>query len=205
MNAALAATYDRIAEAWDEAHADDVWWHPVVDRFVSFLPPAARVLDVGCGSGYAAARMTDAGYAVTGMDFSARQLEAARRRAPQARFIHGAIEELDALDERYDGVLAQAVLLHFPREAAGGIVNSIAGRLAEDGVLYISVKELRSDRPAEGMVRDELAGETFERFFSFFRMEELVDHARAAGLSILEASKNPAGRAVWLQIIARKC
>lgn len=52
------------------------------------LPPAQfpRALDICCGSGQWASAMADAGYDVIGIDASAAQVDAARRRCAVARF-----------------------------------------------------------------------------------------------------------------------
>ena len=50
------------------------------------LPPGARVLDVGCGSGLLARRLSDAGFEVIGVDASPAMIDLARAHAPAARF-----------------------------------------------------------------------------------------------------------------------
>lgn len=45
------------------------------------LPPGARILDVGCGTGRHAVGLAQAGYAVTGVDLSAEMLAIARTKA----------------------------------------------------------------------------------------------------------------------------
>lgn len=52
------------------------------------------VVDLGCGSGILARRVSDAGYDVEGVDLSAAMLNLARRTAPRATFRHGSL--LDA-------------------------------------------------------------------------------------------------------------
>src|SRR5436190_7756662 len=52
------------------------------------------VVDLGCGSGILARRMTDAGYDVLGVDVSAAMLDIARAQAPKARFVEAPL--LDA-------------------------------------------------------------------------------------------------------------
>lgn len=47
---------------------------------------AGTVVDLGCGSGVTARKLTDAGYAVVGADLSEALVELARRRAPEATF-----------------------------------------------------------------------------------------------------------------------
>src|SRR5262249_43323997 len=62
--------YERHALAWDAdrraAGWNDMRW---IDRFVGLLPPAAAVLDLGCGGGEpVAASMVARGFQVTGVD-----------------------------------------------------------------------------------------------------------------------------------------
>jgi SAM-dependent methyltransferase len=47
------------------------------------------VVDLGCGSGIWAGTLTDAGYDVLGIDYSAAMIALARKNAPRARFRHG--------------------------------------------------------------------------------------------------------------------
>ena len=49
------------------------------------LPPGARVLDVGCGSGLLARRLLEAGFEVIGVDASPAMIDLARTQAPGAR------------------------------------------------------------------------------------------------------------------------
>ena len=51
----------------------------------SRLPPRARVLDVGCGSGLLARRLVEAGFDVVGVDASPAMIDLARTQAPGAR------------------------------------------------------------------------------------------------------------------------
>lgn len=77
-----------------------------------------RVLDLGCGSGAlaeACARITG-GENVVGLDSSAADLEAARRRVPGASFHHGRAEELPFEDASFDAALAQ-LLVHLVDDA----------------------------------------------------------------------------------------
>jgi SAM-dependent methyltransferase len=56
-------------------------------RYVlTLLPTGASVVELGCGSGITARRLTDAGHDVLGIDQSPALIALARERAPQARF-----------------------------------------------------------------------------------------------------------------------
>ena len=49
------------------------------------------MVDLGCGSGVLAERLTRAGYDVLGIDISESMLKLARKRAPKARFVRGSL------------------------------------------------------------------------------------------------------------------
>lgn len=59
------------------------------------LAPGCLVVDIGCGSGGWARRLTDAGYAVLGIDQSRALLSLARARAPRAVFQQGSFLDID--------------------------------------------------------------------------------------------------------------
>lgn len=73
------------------------------------LAPGARVLDVGCGPGRHAVALAAAGYAVTGIDVSAKFLDIAAQRARDAKVV-AAFFEVDArrmpFDDEFDGVIS---------------------------------------------------------------------------------------------------
>ena len=76
-------------------------------RFAAALPYlTGRVLDVGCGSGALAGRLTADRY--YGTDVDTESLELARSRFPD----HVFSSQLPALDERFDTVVALAVIEH---------------------------------------------------------------------------------------------
>lgn len=53
------------------------------------------VVDLGCGSGILASQMTEAGYQVLGIDYSASMIELARAKAPKASFQVGSFLDME--------------------------------------------------------------------------------------------------------------
>lgn len=112
--------WDREAQTFDEAPdhglADracrDAWRALLLDH----LPPApARVADLGCGTGTLALLLAEAGYAVTGVDFSPEMVRRGQARAGHvARFLEGdaAVPPLEPAS--YDVVLSRHVLWTMP-------------------------------------------------------------------------------------------
>jgi SAM-dependent methyltransferase len=86
------------------------------------LPPAARVLDVGGGTGQYAVALAAAGHAVSLIDLSPRLLERARAHAQDRKVRLMAVQEGNAVDlsrfdtASFDAVLLMGPLYHLPRE-----------------------------------------------------------------------------------------
>src|SRR4029450_12350765 len=58
------------------------------------LPPGARVIDLGCGSGTFTALLARAGFDCVGLDISAKLVAVGRRKHPHIAFVAGDIEHL---------------------------------------------------------------------------------------------------------------
>jgi SAM-dependent methyltransferase len=65
-----------------------------------------RLLDIGCGSGYAAVLAAERGARVTGLDATPELLEIARERLPAGTFITGEMDALPFEDESFDAAVA---------------------------------------------------------------------------------------------------
>jgi len=196
----LRATYDRIAEDWAKDHEGDTWWRECTTRFASLLPQGARVLDAGCGSGQKARFFQDRGFQVLGIDFSEKLLEIARQTATASDFRLLDLRDIRTLSEQFDGVFAQASLLHIPKAETFSVIEGMVSRLVPQGLLYIAVKAQRPGHPEEEMVTENDYGYDYERFFSYYTLDEMRRHVDRLGLSLVhgEVSQD------WMQIIARK-
>ena len=61
-----------------------------VQWLLSQLAPASKVVDIGCGTGRPVCEMlAEAGHHVTGVDFSSRMIETARKQVPSASIVQG--------------------------------------------------------------------------------------------------------------------
>jgi SAM-dependent methyltransferase len=111
--------------------------------FLELLPAGASILELGCGAGNHAAEMLARGFALRATDGSPEMAEIASRRlnhpVERMRF-----DELDE-SEAFDGVWANACLLHVPKEELGGILMRIHRALKVGGVFYASYKAGEGD------------------------------------------------------------
>jgi SAM-dependent methyltransferase len=103
--------------AYDEdlAYIHDQGYSRVAEEAAAFvlelLPPRAAVVELGCGAGVTARRLTDAGHEVLGIDQSEALIALARERAPRARFRVGSFVT-EPLPE-CDAVLAISEVLNY--------------------------------------------------------------------------------------------
>lgn len=202
----LKETYNRIGEHWNADHAQDDWWIEGTDAYLRCLPAGGEVLDVGCASGLKANYLIENGFKVAGIDISDKLLEIAKRNVPEGRFTELSMMDLDHMPERFDGVFAQASLLHIPKKDAEDAVQKMDHRLKMGGFLYIAVKERREGQPEEEIVKEHDYGFDYERFFSYFSMTELETYFAHAGIEVVSEFRNPSpsGKTVWLQMIGKK-
>ncbi len=125
-----------------------------LDEFLSRLPRGGAVLELGCGSGQDSAYMLARGFDVTPTDGSPElAAEAARllgRNVDVVRF-----EELCSLDT-FEGIWAEACLLHVPRADLASVLGRIFRALKGGGVLAASFKS------GEAEARDR-----YGRFFNY--------------------------------------
>ncbi|MGB2952322.1 MAG: bifunctional demethylmenaquinone methyltransferase/2-methoxy-6-polyprenyl-1,4-benzoquinol methylase UbiE [Gaiellaceae bacterium] len=103
--AGVREMFDRIAPVYDLMNRAmtaglDRRWRRETARAV--VRPGDRVLDACCGTGDLALACRDSGGRVTGLDFSDRMLEQARRKAPELEWIRGDALELPFADGSFD-------------------------------------------------------------------------------------------------------
>lgn len=127
---------------------------PHLETFLARLRAGASILELGCGAGQDSEYMLSAGFDVHPTDGTPDIAKAAQARLgiPVRTLLFENIEDV-AL---YDGVWANACLLHVPRPALPGIIGRIHTALKPGGVFYASFKA----GEAEG--RD-----TFGRYYNY--------------------------------------
>ncbi|MFL5953884.1 MAG: bifunctional demethylmenaquinone methyltransferase/2-methoxy-6-polyprenyl-1,4-benzoquinol methylase UbiE [Gaiellaceae bacterium] len=103
---AVRSMFDRIAPVYDAMNRImtlglDLRWRRLAAE--SAVRPGNRVLDAACGTGDLAVADAKAGASrVTGLDFSPRMLERARRKAPALEWVQGDMLALPFADQTFD-------------------------------------------------------------------------------------------------------
>ncbi|WP_313593161.1 class I SAM-dependent methyltransferase [Agrobacterium cavarae] len=135
---------------------------PRLQAFLAALPPGGRILELGCGAGQDSEAMLARGFDVHPTDGTPEMAHAAAERLGVATstLLFEDIAEQNA----YDGIWANACLLHVPRATLPSIIARIHTALKGKGVFYASYKA----GTAEG--RDEL-----DRFYNYPSPDWLSD------------------------------
>ena len=108
------------------------------NRFAAYLPPAATVIDIGCGSGRDVRAFCDMGFKATGLDASEKLVRLATERVG-IKVINADMSSWIA-EEPYDGIWCCASLMHLDDEECRRFFANLDHNLKPCGVLYISVK-----------------------------------------------------------------
>ena len=194
FDAATLAFYDAEALAYAAR-----WVEPSdhLAAFLASLPTGARVLELGCGNGRDTAAMIAAGFDVDATDGSpALAAEAAARLGQAVR-----VMRFDALDANraYDGVWAEACLLHVPRAGLADVLARIWRSLRPGGVHAATFKA----RGVEG--RDRLG-----RLFNQLTVREVVSAYDEAGAwEVLAVEERTGGgydgvETPWVGVVLRR-
>jgi SAM-dependent methyltransferase len=176
----VKANYDLIADSWNRARTT----LPPLDEalfsaFMQRLPPAARVLDIGCGTGRPIAAMLAAmGCRVRGIDRSGALLAHARLNVPLASFEQGEIEDYQ-IAAQWDGVVLWDVIFHIPRARHRGILTDIFAALAPGGMLVLTSGGSIDD---PGPFTDMMFGVDF--FYDALPRQALVDLCLTLGYTL---------------------
>ena len=205
-HAARSATvraYDASATDYLERTADlPASIASAIGRFVEVVPPGSRVLEVGSGSGRDALALERAGLSVRRTDITPAFVDLLRDRGHQADQLDPLVDDLAdpaTPDAAYDGVWADASLLHVEREDLSTVLARLARATRPGGGLFVSVKEGDGeDWSIHGNV-------TAPRFFTFWREEPLRSTLEAAGWSVREVVRTEGGeREPWLGALASR-
>jgi len=117
--------------------------HTRLARFLELLPAGGKILELGCGAGDDSAAMLAGGFDVRPTDGSPEMADEASRRLgrPVETLLFHDLDEVEA----YDGVWANACLLHVPRPELSQVLARIWRALKPAGHLYASFKAGEAD------------------------------------------------------------
>lgn len=162
-------------------------------EFLSRMKEGGTILDYGSGSGRDSAYFLDKGFSVDSLDGSAEMKAQAERlfgiKVKLASFL--SLEEKD----KYDGIWAQASILHLEEHDLRVALTLIERALKRDGVFYSSFRKGEEDGYEKGRWYTNM---TERRFLSFLPAKLYVEKIWKS------QDVRPGVNRTWLSIICRK-
>lgn len=189
--------YNRSAESFQLGTRD----HDVsqnIDALLRHLQGAGprTILDLGCGPGRDLCTFRDLGHVAIGLDGALRFVEMAREQSG-CEVLHQDFLELDLPDEHFDGIFANASLFHVPSQELPRVVSELHDALKHGGTLFVSNPHGPNHEGfSGGRYGCYLDLETFRRFMTYARFEELEHYYRPPG--------QPRRDQPWLASVWRK-
>lgn len=132
------AAYARDAVRYSQEWRDQPPPNDLYAMLQTHLVPGGDTADIGCGNGRDTAWLAEGGYPVTGFDASPELLDEARRLHPGLAFREASLPGLDAIDEAFDNIVCETVIMHLPAAEIASAIDSLLRILRPDGVLYLS-------------------------------------------------------------------
>jgi 2-polyprenyl-3-methyl-5-hydroxy-6-metoxy-1,4-benzoquinol methylase len=164
--------------------------------FLKHMPRGAHVLDAGCGSGRDSRYFVQLGLQVTAFDATQAMVNLAARftglNILQLRF-----DEVSFVNQ-FDGIWANASLLHTPGEQIDEVISKLVRALKIQGVIFMSFKRGEGEIIRNG------------RWFNSYTaptLHGLIDHQGT--LSVIDLWENEDSRPerkgqYWINALARK-
>lgn len=189
--------YNRVAEDFREGTRD----HDVSQNIDALLrhiqaPAPLQILDFGCGPGRDLKTFTAMGHVAVGLDGSERFAQMARADSG-CEVLHQNFLELDLPAARFDGIFANAVLFHVPRQELPRVLRQLHATLKPDGVLFSSNPRGQNQEGWKG-----------ERYGAYHDLETWRELLTQAGFTELEHYYRPAGlpreQQPWLASVWRR-
>lgn len=208
----MKGNYNLIARDWNNARNGSP--APLKIKLLRQIRPGWRVLDLGCGNGFALPEVIRRGGKYVGLDYSknllalARKKYAAEIKKGKAKFVLSEATKLPFKDSSFDFVFSFAVAHHLPSEEARLKFFKEIFRVLEKGgraevdvwnlfsqpfVKRMKVKERIAERPAGFGPRDlyipwkATAGKIVQRYFHIFTKKEIIALAKKAGFKKIRA------------------
>ena len=169
----------------------DIDMSNIYPKFTSLLQCDGKILDAGCGSGRDSRYFLSQGFEVVAIDASEEMVKCASKLTGQDA-LQMKFEDVPFEDE-FDGIWACASLLHLEKEHFVLNLNKLVSALKSGGVVYISLKESKSNVPDGG------------RHFSYYNESELNNIiVSQPNVDLLDIWIEEQEDFKWVNVLARK-
>lgn len=165
-------------------------------RFLSYIPNPAVILDFGCGSGRDTKAFLEQGYQVEAIDGSEELCKLATQYTGiQVR--HMLFQELST-KEKYDGIWACSSILHLPKDELTDVMRKMTTALKPNGIIYTSFKYGTFSGERNGRYFTDMTEAAFADFISNIEALQVEEQWISSDV------RPGRGEERWLNLILRK-
>ena len=168
----------------------------IQNKFLSYLPSCASILDFGCGSGRDTKYFLEKGYQVASTDGSAELCRLAGS-FTGIKVKEMLFQELNEIGV-YDGIWACSSILHLPKKELLSVIQKMCIALKDNGVIYTSFKYSNFEGERNGRYFTDFMEDTFREFIKV--IPELTVEDQWITLDVRPGR----GEEKWLNLILRK-
>ena len=133
--------YSRGAEKFKEKYSEEKIDPDYMEMIEDFAEKtgAGKILDAGCGPGRDSKILTEKGFKVTGIDLSERMIEIAEQK--KGKYHRMDVRDLEFQDEKFDGVLANQLIIFFDGEEREKAFRELERVLKPGGTIFLGLKK----------------------------------------------------------------
>ena len=154
------------------------------------------ILDLGCGPGRDLLHLKSLGHNPTGLDGAQHFCEMARTMSG-CPVLHQNLLALELPESNFDGIFANAVLFHVPRQELPKVLSALFNSLKPEGVFFSSNPRGHNEEGWQG-----------DRYGSYHELSQWQYYLTQAGFSELEHYYRPEGlprqQQPWLASVWKK-
>lgn len=199
-----ARSYARHIDDYVEVTADRTFAGPLLNALSALLPPAATVVDLGCGPGWETGALEDRGFRAIGLDVTRSFLVQASGAHVASGYVVGDFLALPFADGAVDGTWASSSLVHLPWARIDSALREIARVLRSGGVFFASMQSGTVELLRES---DGMPGAMFH--YAYYQIEDWQKRLEAAGFEVLSLNQHGAGidapgRHGWIESLAAR-
>ena len=197
--AATVRAYDLHAVAYaGRTAAPTASLRAAIERLAAGVGEGGRVLEIGSGGGRDAALLEEAGLRVRRTDVTPGFVALLREQGHAADLLDPLTDDLRSPDGPYDGVWANASLLHVVRADLSAVLLRLAAVTRRGGLLHVSVKEgVGEGWSTHGSVRA-------PRHFTYWQADDLREAVTGAGWTDVDVARSDGdgNTRAWLEVAA---
>ena len=193
----VKTAYQNFAKKYAVANFDVILQYQLTE-FLSHIGKG-KVLDLGCGPGRDSDYLKDEGLDVIGVDFSSEMISLAKEYVDKKIFKEADFDDDLFKEGEFDGIWANASLIHVPKSSMLHTIKHISSWLKEGGVMYLNV--------IEGLGEQEIRIKNFyeeELMVSFYGVDEIIQIVEESGLSVIKFHIESDDNFNWIDIFCQK-